>query len=110
MMQVIEERARDPKMQEVPGGKMGLIVHKVKAVGWGKHFHRIDVYEVETRLLKELLKHERQAFQLIEGKPCACNSDIELRVSAFLPHFLGRLPSEELRRRHRQALQLPFTD
>ena len=71
-----------------------------------KHFHRIDVYEVDTRLLKELLKHGRQAFQLIEGKPCACNSDVELRVSAFLPHFLGRLLSEELLGLSRRMLNL----
>lgn len=61
MRKVIGERAKDPEVQEVPGGKTGLIVHNVKGVGKGDDFQLIDLYEVDTGLLKELRAHEEQA-------------------------------------------------
>lgn len=63
MRRVIEERAAAPEMQNVPGGKTGLLVHDVKSVGAGASAERVDLYEVDTGLLKELRDHERQAAQ-----------------------------------------------
>jgi hypothetical protein len=63
MQKVIEERAADPAMQEVPGGKTGLLVHDVKVVGGGDNVRVVDLYQVDTGLLKELREHERQAAQ-----------------------------------------------
>lgn len=63
MQRVIEERGADPKMVDVPGGATGLIVHNVKGVGKGDDFRLIDLYEVDTGLLKELREHEKQAAQ-----------------------------------------------
>jgi hypothetical protein len=59
--QVVTERAADPKMQGVPGGSTGLLVHNVKAVGKGEDFRLIDLYEVDTGLLRELREVEKQA-------------------------------------------------
>jgi Helix-turn-helix of insertion element transposase len=63
MNKVIVERAADPGMQDVPGGKTGLMVHNVKSIGSGADAERVDLYEVDTALLKELRDHERQAAQ-----------------------------------------------
>jgi len=61
LQQVIAERASDPNMQEIPGGKTGLLAHDQKGVGAGAAAEVIDVYEVDTGLLKELREHEVQA-------------------------------------------------
>ena len=63
MRQVIAERGVDPGMQDVAGGKTGLIVHNVKGVGKGEDFQLIDLYEVDTGLLRELRELEKQAAQ-----------------------------------------------
>lgn len=63
MQQVIAERAADPALASVPGGKTGLLCRNVKGVGRGDDFQLIDVYEVDTGLLKELREHEKQAAQ-----------------------------------------------
>ncbi len=63
MQSVIEARAADPAMALVPGGDTGLLVHNVKGVGKGEDFQLIDLYEVDTGLLREIREHERQAAQ-----------------------------------------------
>lgn len=63
MLAVIEERAHDPAMQAVPGGKTGLLVHRERAIGTGRNQTIIDEYEVDTGLLKALLEHEKHAAQ-----------------------------------------------
>lgn len=61
MKQVIAERADDPSMKGVPGGKTGLLVRQVKAVGKGEDFQLVELYAVDTGLLKELREVEKQA-------------------------------------------------
>ena len=61
MQQIIEERAADPSMADVAGGDTGLLAHSVKGVGSGTGVELIDVYEVDTGLLRELRAHEEQA-------------------------------------------------
>lgn len=61
MQQVITERSEDPINQEVAGGKTGLLAHTVKGIGSGGHFQLIDIWEVDTGLLRELRAHEEQA-------------------------------------------------
>lgn len=63
MLAVIEERAADPAMQGVPGGRTGLLVHQQRAIGTGRNQMVIDEYAVDTGLLKELRSHEQQAAQ-----------------------------------------------
>lgn len=57
MHQVIRDRAADPKMADVPGGKTGLMVRNVKAVKG----RAVSLYAVDTGLLRELREHEKQA-------------------------------------------------
>lgn len=56
---VIRERAADPTVQEVPGGATGLLVRDVKAIGGAA----VELFAVDTGLLRELREHERQAAQ-----------------------------------------------
>ncbi|PYS52435.1 MAG: hypothetical protein DMF68_01620 [Acidobacteria bacterium] len=60
MTEVIERRAVENK--DYPGGgATGLIVRDVKGIGKGEDFERVEVYMVDTSLLKELREHEKQA-------------------------------------------------
>src|SRR5215218_1992033 len=56
MQAVVEARAGDPQLAEAPGGKTGLIVRDVKAVGKGEP---IDVHTVDVGLLREFREHEK---------------------------------------------------
>ncbi len=61
MQQVINERAKDKCMKRVAGGRTGLLAHDKKGVGAGPAAEVVDVFEVDTGLLKELREHEVQA-------------------------------------------------
>ncbi|WP_143206211.1 phBC6A51 family helix-turn-helix protein [Singulisphaera sp. GP187] len=63
LQRIMEERAADPKMAEVPGGATGLLLHNVKGVGAGEKAKVLDLYTVDTGLLKELRELEKQAAQ-----------------------------------------------
>ena len=63
LQRIIEERADAPEMQAVAGGRTGLLAHNVKSVGSGETSQVVDVYEVDTGLLRELREHEKQAAQ-----------------------------------------------
>lgn len=69
MRRIIEERADDPTMQNVAGGKTGLMVRTVKRVSVetdaesGETRTDVEEFAVDTALLKELRDHEKQAAQ-----------------------------------------------
>lgn len=60
MQQVIAERAADPDMQDVPGGKTGLLVKQYKSVGRGDDSRTVEEYAVDTGLLREMREAEAQ--------------------------------------------------
>ena len=62
-LSVIEQRATDPSMADVPGGTTGLIVRDVKVVGTGNEAERVDVYRVDTALMAEIRNGLKQAAQ-----------------------------------------------
>lgn len=57
MNQVIEARAADPSMKDVPGGNTGLLVRTYKSAGGAL----MEEYSVDTGLLREMRGHEEQA-------------------------------------------------
>lgn len=63
LQRVIQERADDPTHANVPGWKTGLLVHNVKSVGGGDNATVVDLYEIDTGLLRELREHKKQAAQ-----------------------------------------------
>lgn len=59
--QIRQERAADPTMQAVPGGKTGYIIRRFKSIGTGPNAKTIPEYETDHALLKEIRAHEQQA-------------------------------------------------
>jgi len=60
MQKIIEERAKDADLAEVPGGKTGLLMKVTKTVSATKGGGE---YTLDIALLKELREHEKQAAQ-----------------------------------------------
>lgn len=58
---IIEARAADPEMQEVPGGDTGLVVCEPRTIGAGVNAERVDVFKVDVALMSELRAIEEQA-------------------------------------------------
>lgn len=54
LLQIVEERAVDPVLAGIPGGKTGLIVRNMKGIGKGKEFRLDQQFQADTRLVKEL--------------------------------------------------------
>lgn len=63
MQQVIAERADDPEMETIPGGKTGLLVKTIKVVGTGPSAYEVGEYSVDVATLKEIREHEKQVAQ-----------------------------------------------
>jgi hypothetical protein len=60
---IISERAASDEMQEIPGGKSGMLVHDVKMVGSRDGAERADIYSFDTGLAQSILALEKQAAQ-----------------------------------------------
>jgi hypothetical protein len=56
LLLIMHERAADPRMANVPGGKSGLLVRRLRAVGR----EIVEEYEIDAALLAEVRAHERQ--------------------------------------------------
>lgn len=60
MRTVIEERAVAVEMQEVAGGKTGLLVRTLKSIGSGEKAATVEEFAVDTGLLREIRELELQ--------------------------------------------------
>jgi hypothetical protein len=60
---VIDERAKDPRFQNVAGGKTGALCYTVKTVGSGTDARVVPIYEVDVGLFREIREIEAQAAQ-----------------------------------------------
>lgn len=60
LQRVVSERAKAPDMQNVPGGRTGLLVRRVRSIGGDE---TVDEYAVDTGLLQELREYAKQAAQ-----------------------------------------------
>ena len=86
LKQIRHERANDPTLAKIPGGKTGFIVRTIKAVGSGSGMKVVPAYEVDYGLLRELRAHEEQVEkslgQIVERRELKLNvkelSDAEL--------------------------------
>jgi hypothetical protein len=61
MQQIVDERAEDPAMQNVPGGSTGLLTHYQKSIGSGDLQRIVDVYEFDKALVDAMTEHEMSA-------------------------------------------------
>ena len=60
MLQVIDDRAKAPDLQGVPGGQTGIVCKQLKGIGKGDNFQVVEVYEVDTGTLKEIRETQQQ--------------------------------------------------
>jgi hypothetical protein len=85
MLTVIDERSEDLGMQAVPGGKSGLITKQLKGIGKGEDFQVVEVYEVDTALVRELRATQEQIAkelgQWVEKRDVKVNSILFERMS-----------------------------
>jgi hypothetical protein len=109
LQRIIAERAADPAMQSVPGGKTGLLVRRLKSIGAGENAREVSEYEVDTALLKELRELEKQAAQ--EAGQWSTKHEVRGAVASVsvIPEIgeLLKMPAEDLLRLHRETLGLP---
>lgn len=63
MQRVIQERAEAPEMENVPGGKTGLMIRRLKMLGTGENATVVEEFEVDTGLLREIREVEKIAAQ-----------------------------------------------
>lgn len=86
LQQLIEARANDPAMQDVPGGTTGTLVRQYKQLGQGPSAITVEEYVFDAAVFKELREIEKHASQELgqwtekkelsgpEGGPLAVNS------------------------------------
>ena len=98
MQQVIDERAADESMSHVPGGSTGLLAHNVKGVGRGEDFQLIDIYEVDTGLLKELREHEKLTAEELGQRKQMVAVEVEKELEQALDRLAAQLSPEEYAR------------
>lgn len=60
MRTVIEERAVAPEMQQIAGGRTGLLVRTEKGIGSGEKAVIVEEFAVDTGLLREIRELELQ--------------------------------------------------
>jgi hypothetical protein len=108
LQRVIAERAADPAVQAVPGGRTGLLVRTVKVIGSGESAREVEEYRVDTALLKELRELEKQAAtEAGQWSERHGVRDVVAHVSV-IPEIgeLLKMPVDELLRIHRESLGL----
>jgi hypothetical protein len=103
MQQVIEERAKDPTMANVPGGSTGLLVRKYKSIGSGENATTVEEYEVDTALLKELREHEKQAAQ--ELGQWTEKSTVQTTTSITIDATVRKAATDELEAWRKQMIE-----
>ena len=59
--EIRRERFAAPEVQGIPGNSSGLIVRRIRSVGFGENNRLVDVYAVDTGFLRELCELEKQA-------------------------------------------------
>lgn len=101
MRQVIAERAEDPDMQSVPGGKTGVLVMTYKTVGVGPTAQIKKEYAFDRALVQELRDHSRQAAEELgqwTTRRENYSESVTLDISEVLKQSLATLtPSERAR-------------
>jgi hypothetical protein len=103
MRTIIAERAADPEMQTVPGGRTGLLTVSFKQLGSGKDATIVKEYKVDAPLLYELRAHEQliaeelgQRTKVTENRTLKLTGTIgDKELNEALRQQLGSLSDEE---------------
>jgi hypothetical protein len=63
MSELIDARASDPAMADVPGGTTGLLVRVAKVIVRGGDSQVVETFAFDAALVRELRRHEKQMAQ-----------------------------------------------
>ena len=97
MLRVIQERAEDAELAEVPGGKTGIVTKTLKGIGKGEDFRVVEVYEVDTGTLKEIRAVQQQIAEELGQR-------IERSATLNLNRLFERMSNSELERYARDGV------
>jgi Helix-turn-helix of insertion element transposase len=107
LLTLIDERANDPKMQDVAGGKTGLLVKTNKFSKMGKHLEVYEEFRADVGLVKELRAIEEQAARELgqwrekheltgpDGRPIRLQTDVSNMTDEQLRERLAKLLEED---------------
>jgi hypothetical protein len=104
LQRVVSERAKAPDMQNIPGGRTGLLVRRVRSIGGDE---TVDEYAVDTGLLHEIREYAKQAAQEMgqwvehHKEDSDYNGELADWTEEELDAFL------ELHRQHRERVAQP---
>lgn len=91
LKRVIEARANDPEMQDIPGGDTGVLVHQMKGIGKGENFQVVHEYAVDTGLLAEMDRLEmdvaRELGQIVDKS----EHKIEVSAKVYLDEVMDQV-------------------
>lgn len=94
LRRIVAERAKDPSMADIPGGKTGLLVRTVKVVGQGEAAREVHEFAVDAALLAEMRSLEKDA--AIEVGQWLPKKDVAVRPQPMTALDLGLLSEEQL--------------
>jgi hypothetical protein len=86
LRRVWDERAADPELQNVPGGKTGIVVKRLKALGGGQHMQIVEEYEIDTDSIdqyRRLVEHAAKEMGDFGAKDQVNGHGVSL---VFIPH------------------------
>jgi hypothetical protein len=82
---IIDQRAADPSMKEVPGGSTGLVVRGYKSLGSGDNARIVEEYKVDTALTAEIRAIAREAAEELGQRggtmPPAVQANVQVNVN-----------------------------
>jgi hypothetical protein len=108
MRKVIEERSKDPDIAAVPGGETGLVVRSgIRIVGEGEAASVVNIYEVDTGLLRALNEVEQQAAVELGQwtEKTAKEGGAGAHISLEIRELAQRLTPEQVEAGYQQAIE-----
>lgn len=113
ILSIIEERAADPSMQDIPGGTSGLLVRDFRTVpvkddaeadeegAKAKSWERVDLVKFDSALVKELRELMRQAAD--DERDFKTHADVTTGGHAITGMLFGELSIDDIDRRIAEA-------
>lgn len=93
--QVIAARAADERYDE-PGYATGMMVHRIKAIGTGKHQTIVDEFEVDTAVIAERRALRKAVAEELDQLPRGSNAQIGVGVEVVVRTLIG-MRDEDIR-------------
>jgi hypothetical protein len=105
LLAVIDARAADPSMADVPGGGTGLLLRTYKGLGSGDNARVVEEYAVDTGTIRELRGIQEQfakelgqvapeQVEIVHKKTWHTTEELEAELAALLTKRDGKRPED----------------